>query len=411
DVSPQNILVANNGTTMIIDFGVAKARDRLSQETSAGQLKGKIRYMAPEQALGRPVDHRADIWALGAMLYEMFTGAPPYDGPNEVATLHKLTSGQRPAPVPATMPEVLRSVVQRALGYEPDERFSSALELNLALENAMVQINEPTSPAVVSAYTGNLLQDRKAARKDAVDAALEKARKRDDKRAASAQALASGSSSESGVVSSPGVSSSSGTSPSAASASSNLRSAQQNETPSVPSRAAERLSLNETPSSATLGSANMEYFPDPGLDESRKRRYITAAVLGVSVAAAVIGLVLIITTVVPEKRSRLSEEPPLATSVTAPTPPTNTSATISPPSTPATVTTASTSTATTASTPATSTTSTPSPSTTGGTHSGSARRGDGPPSKPTVAPTFHRPPPQPTQPTPPPKPTGPDRGF
>src|SRR5690606_5718613 len=67
DVSPQNILVSNAGTTKIIDFGVAKAKDRVSQDTSAGQLKGKIRYMAPEQALGRALDHRADVWALGAI--------------------------------------------------------------------------------------------------------------------------------------------------------------------------------------------------------------------------------------------------------------------------------------------------------------------------------------------------------
>ena len=69
---------------MLIDFGVAKARDRVSQDTSAGQLKGKIRYMAPEQALGQKIDHRADVWAVGAMLYELFAGHPPYEGANEV---------------------------------------------------------------------------------------------------------------------------------------------------------------------------------------------------------------------------------------------------------------------------------------------------------------------------------------
>ena len=180
DVSPQNILVANNGTTMIIDFGVAKARDRVSQETSAGQLKGKIRYMAPEQALGRSIDHRADVWALGAMLYEMFTGNPPYDGPNEVATLHKLTSGQRPPPIPETIPEVVRAVIERALGYDPNDRFSTALELNLALEGAMMEINEPTTPAIVAHYTAQLLAERKAARRRAVDAALDNARRRDN---------------------------------------------------------------------------------------------------------------------------------------------------------------------------------------------------------------------------------------
>ena len=105
--------------TLIIDFGVAKARDRVSQDTSAGQLKGKIRYMAPEQALGRELDRRADVWALGSILYELFAGVSPYDAPNEVATLHKLTSGVGPAPLPAHVPEPVRAVVERSLAYDP----------------------------------------------------------------------------------------------------------------------------------------------------------------------------------------------------------------------------------------------------------------------------------------------------
>jgi serine/threonine-protein kinase len=317
DVSPQNILVANNGTTMIIDFGVAKARDRLSQETSAGQLKGKIRYMAPEQALGRAIDHRADIWALGAMLYEMFAGAPPYDGANEVATLHKLTSGQRPAPLPSTVPELVANIVTRALGYEPEERYETALELNLALENAMVQLNEPTSAAVVSAYTAELLRDRKKARHDAVQNALDKARRRDDRRAAAAQAFANAPPSEGAIASSSGVSSHHGGPPSSRLIPSVPP---PGETSSGPNRTGERMSLGEMPSSATLGSANVEFFPDPSVDESRRRRYVTAAAVGVSLAAALIGIILIVTTVGKRSAAPRNDEPPVAMTVTAPSP-------------------------------------------------------------------------------------------
>jgi serine/threonine-protein kinase len=332
DVSPQNILVANSGTTMIIDFGVAKARDRLSQETSAGQLKGKIRYMAPEQALGRPIDHRADIWALGAMLYEMFAGAPPYDGANEVATLHKLTSGQRPAPLPSTVPEVIANIVTRALGYEPEERYETALELNLALENAMVQLNEPTSAAVVSAYTAELLRDRKKARHDAVQNALDKARRRDDRRAAAAQAFANSPASEGNIASS---SSSSGVSHHGGPPSSRLIPSvpPPSETSSGPNRSGERMSLGEMPSSATLGSANVEYFPDPSVDESRRRRYVTAAAVGVSLAAALIGIILIVTTVGRRSAAPRNDEPPVAMTVTAPSPTSPPTAVTAPPPT------------------------------------------------------------------------------
>jgi len=330
DVSPQNILVANNGTTVIIDFGVAKARDRVSQETSAGQLKGKIRYMAPEQALGRNIDRRADVWALGAMLYEMFTGNPPYDGANEVATLHKLTSGQPPPPMPRTIPEVIRAVVERALAYEPNDRFSTALELNLALEGAMVEINEPTTPAIVAHYTAQLLADRKAARKRAVDAALENARKRDNGQRESAV--------------SPIGAASTGQLPMAPPSSArHVAPILHGEAPSAPSTASGPIGLNETPSmtsSATLGSANMEYLPEQPIVEEgpRRRKYLAAAALGMSVAAGVIGVILIVTAVANDDKpsaatSPRHAEPPIAlTAATTATDPAPSAATTTDPS-------------------------------------------------------------------------------
>ena len=413
DVSPQNILVANNGTTMIIDFGVAKARDRVSQETSAGQLKGKIRYMAPEQALGRSIDHRADVWALGAMLYEMFTGNPPYDGPNEVATLHKLTSGQRPPPMPETIPEVVRAVIERALGYDPNDRFSTALELNLALEGAMVEINEPTTPAIVAHYTAQLLAERKAARRRAVDAALDNARRRDNGQRESA-------------VSPIGPTSTGQFPMTSVSSARNIAAMGQSEAPSAPSGGSGSSSLNEVPSTtsnATLGSANMEYYPEqPYIDEGpRRRRYLAAAALGVSVAAGVIGAILIITAMVKDNRpssttSSRRAEPPIA--VTAPA--TTTVATAAPEEattkspagdTPPSET--GTDSATSAATPPTSS---PAPATT--TTTSTVAHSDPPPSKPPV----HKPAPQPPpaqrpkpQPTPPPAPAPTsarvDRGF
>lgn len=325
DVSPQNILVATSGATVIIDFGVAKARDRVSQETSAGQLKGKIRYMAPEQALGRSIDRRADVWGLGAMLYEMFTGRPPYDGLNEVATLHKLTSGQRPAPVPSAVPEIVRDVIGRALGYEPSARFATALELSLALEAAMVEIGAPTTPMTVAHYAAELLADRRAARKRAVDAALEGARRRDEQQA-----------------SRPSFTPAPDPASTGASTAHDVAPMHPSDAPSAPSARSGEASVGQVPaavggasagvseapsaaSNATLGSANMEYFPQQTAARGGARRaYLAAGALGASVAAGVIGTILIVTAMAKEGDLPLSTssghvDPPATTTAVATT--------------------------------------------------------------------------------------------
>ena len=337
DVSPQNILVGNNGATSVIDFGVAKARDRVSQETSAGQLKGKIRYMAPEQALGKSVDHRADVWAIGAMLYEMFTGNPPYDGMNEVATLRKLTT-EPPPKMPDTFPEAIRAVVDKALGYEPEERFESALQLNLALEGAMVEIGEPTTTAIVAHYTGQLLQDRKAARRRAVDTALEQAKRRDAGQPGSAKVIPVGPPSQGTMpIIAPPMQHFTPPAPTVGPVT--PAEAFNPSTTLSPSQGGQAQSqyaqhgLGESPSAtsnSTLGSANIEYPPGSLMDPNgalRRRRYIGAATLGVFGAAAVVGIILIVSTAVmgqPKdggKTAKSGEPPPAVTSVPATTTP------------------------------------------------------------------------------------------
>ncbi|AKV01307.1 serine/threonine protein kinase [Labilithrix luteola] len=307
DVSPQNILVSNAGMTMLIDFGVAKARDRVSQETSAGQLKGKIRYMAPEQALGRSIDHRADVWALGAVLFELATGFPPYDGPNEVATLHKLTSGAAPSPMPPTVPPPMRAVIERALAYNPEARYATALELNLALEAAMVEIGESTGIAAVAQYTGHLLADRKASRKRAVDAAVTSAHQRD---AMSRSGVAKPSQAHvpSGAVR---LSSTELTSDPSFSAFAAAAGSLAGQAPALQPNPAQPLDLAEiasVPSSATLGSAAMEYprsaSTAPDDFKRQRRRNLSVALLAGFVIAGLIGTVLIISTAV----SKLGKE-------------------------------------------------------------------------------------------------------
>ena len=139
DVSPQNVLVTTRGVAKLIDFGIAKARDRLAGDTHGDTLKGKVQYMAPEQALGLPVDRRADVWAVGAVLYHLIAGRPPFEADNEIQTLFMITSGRPPPPLPSDVPAPVRDVVKRALAHSAEARYATAAELQQALEDAIVE--------------------------------------------------------------------------------------------------------------------------------------------------------------------------------------------------------------------------------------------------------------------------------
>ncbi len=93
DMSPHNILVSTRGAAKIINLGIAKSRVRLSDATCVGSVKGKLRYMSPEQAAGVNVDRRADVWAIGAVLYTLIGGRAPYAADSDVDVLRGLLSG------------------------------------------------------------------------------------------------------------------------------------------------------------------------------------------------------------------------------------------------------------------------------------------------------------------------------
>jgi eukaryotic-like serine/threonine-protein kinase len=145
DVSPQNILVSTSGAVKVIDFGIAKAKNRAAAETTDGLLKGKIAYMSPEQAKGLRVDRRADIWALGVCLYELLTGRLPFDGDTQQEILRLLMATDRSPGLPATLPEVVRGVLTQALAPDPEERFLTAAALERAIETALTLLDAPTT--------------------------------------------------------------------------------------------------------------------------------------------------------------------------------------------------------------------------------------------------------------------------
>ena len=165
DISPQNILISRKGVVKVIDFGVVKARRRVTEETSTGTIKGKLQYMAPEQALGKAVDRRADVWSVGATLYRLLARRPVYRGRTPHSTFQRLTSAVTPEPLPTDVPPALASIVHRALSFEAERRFSSAAELGAALEALLQGPYQTTSrevAACMDAYLGKALASRRA---------------------------------------------------------------------------------------------------------------------------------------------------------------------------------------------------------------------------------------------------------
>jgi serine/threonine-protein kinase len=136
DISPQNILLSSQGHVKVTDFGIAKARDQIHSRTRTGEIKGKFAYISPEQILGKGVDHRSDIYAMGCVLFVTTLGLRPF-GRGTHAVMSKIVQGDFKAPrelVP-TYPERLERIVIRALSRNPEDRYQSAEEMRLALED------------------------------------------------------------------------------------------------------------------------------------------------------------------------------------------------------------------------------------------------------------------------------------
>jgi len=134
DLSPSNVMVGFDGGIRVIDFGVARARQRVA-ETGGRFIKGKLGYMSPEQALGKKLDRRTDVFALGILLYEATTGTRLFSGSSDYTILEKIVKGRVPAPSTRVKryPRELETIVMGALARNPDERYASAARLAEAL--------------------------------------------------------------------------------------------------------------------------------------------------------------------------------------------------------------------------------------------------------------------------------------
>ena len=140
DIKPQNLMVQPDGTLKVMDFGVARLRERTQQLTSTGMVVGTPAYMAPEQLMDDPVDARVDIYAAGVVMYECLTGHRPVDGSSpHVLMARMLSSAIRPPhEVNPAVPKLLSAIVMRTLAKEADSRPSTAGELY----ELLVQVEE-----------------------------------------------------------------------------------------------------------------------------------------------------------------------------------------------------------------------------------------------------------------------------
>jgi serine/threonine-protein kinase len=159
DVSPQNVLVACDGRVKVTDFGVAKALNKINV-TLAGQIKGKLAYMSPEQLAGGGIDRRSDVFALGTLLYELTVGQRAFDGDSDPEVMRAILTGEPipPSRIKPGYPIALEQIIMRAIAPQPEQRWQTAAHMQDALEKYIAQSGPPVGPPDLA----NLINERVA---------------------------------------------------------------------------------------------------------------------------------------------------------------------------------------------------------------------------------------------------------
>ena len=163
DISPQNILVTYEGEVKIVDFGIAKAA-RKTADTREGLIKGKVAYMSPEQAAGKTIDHRSDIFSAGILLYEMITGVRMFDGA-DLNVLDKVRKAdfQKPETIVSNLPADVSEILRRALAKAPSRRYKSCVAMLADLEECLSSFSVRPRAEGLSHYMKALFAEEIAA--------------------------------------------------------------------------------------------------------------------------------------------------------------------------------------------------------------------------------------------------------
>jgi serine/threonine protein kinase len=158
DISTDNILVSRQGAVKVVDFGIAKTADS-AQKTQTGVIKGKLAYMPPEQIRGEPLDRRADVYALGVVLFELLTGHRPFESPTDVGLMQAILFEPLPSATEyrPDVPQALQRILRRALAKEREKRYSSCRDFQFELEDFIVSSAKTLGAYQLSQWMAPLL--------------------------------------------------------------------------------------------------------------------------------------------------------------------------------------------------------------------------------------------------------------
>ena len=170
DVSPQNVFVTYEGQVKLVDFGIAKAAGA-SSRTQEGMLKGKISYIAPEQARCEPVDQRADLFTVGVMLWEALAGRRMVTKEDELSVLARRMAGQDPPirEVVPDLPDELAAICDKAMAPRREDRFQSAREFQDVLERTLQNSDFRVGPKEVAAIVTGAFAEERARIRDTIE--------------------------------------------------------------------------------------------------------------------------------------------------------------------------------------------------------------------------------------------------
>jgi serine/threonine-protein kinase len=157
DISADNILLSRNGGVKVVDFGIAKAANQ-KHRTQTGIVKGKVAYMSPEHLKGQPLDPRADVFALGVVLYELVTGEQPFEGESDVTLIQAILNEPMVAVSERRkdVPKELERIIEKALAKDREQRYRSCRELQAEIERFLLRYGEPVGSAQLAELVRSL---------------------------------------------------------------------------------------------------------------------------------------------------------------------------------------------------------------------------------------------------------------